>query len=182
MLTSSTMRMVLVLCGIGFAVPGAVASQQQSTQAPSGIWIAGPDGRLRSVEPVRGAAIPAARARAPQPAAVQVVFAVEHHARTASGAVGGASLAVSRVTSALSALGVAPRDIVSETAFVQPRYERRLLAGSWEPRRVQEYQAANLVTVTIVEPRELGRVIDHAIGAGATRVLSVDQEPMVDRR
>ncbi|CAN5643537.1 hypothetical protein BH23GEM6_BH23GEM6_19350 [soil metagenome] len=182
-MTVSAIRMMLVLCGIGLAVPESLLSQQQrGEEAPAGIWIAGADGRLRSVQPVRGTAIPLTRARAHQPSAVQVVFFVEHYARSASGAVGGAALAVSRVADALTALGIAPGDIASETAFVQPRYERRLLAGSWEPRRVQGYEAANLVTVTIDRRRALGMVIDHAMGAGATRVVSVNREPVYEER
>jgi uncharacterized protein YggE len=160
---------------VAFAPPAATA--QQPTGAGAGIWIAGPDGRLRNVEPVRApltTSYAPARAAVPAASGVRLVLEVEHHARSASGAVAGGEMAVGRVASALGAFGISPADISAEAAWVQPRRERRLLAGSWEQPRIAHYESGHLVTVTVREPARIGLLIDHAMGAGATRVVAMD--------
>ncbi len=174
----SNLRSALVGAAILLlALPFTAQTQQPSGAAP-GIWISGPDGRLRNVEPVR---TPLAIATAPPRSAsrssgVRVVFEVEHHARSASGAVAGSEMAITRIASALTAFGVLPTDISSEPAFVIPRRERRLLAGSWEQPRITRYEAGHLVTVTIRNPARVGLLIDRAVGAGATRVIAMEME------
>jgi uncharacterized protein YggE len=158
-------------------LPCSLQAQQPSGAGP-GIWIAGPDGRLRNVEPVHAplaVAVGPGRPAAQAPA-VRIVFEVEHHARSASGAMAGGELAVARIASALTAFGVIPADIEAEPAFVLPRRERRLLAGSWEQPRITRYEAGHTVMVTVRDPTRVGLLIDRAVGAGATRVIAIETE------
>jgi uncharacterized protein YggE len=169
-------RKLLTAVALAAALPTSAALAQQPTGSASGIWIAGPDGRLRSVQPVRTPLQVATATTSSRAAGVRIVFEVEHHARSAAGAVSGSELAVARIASALSAFGVSPSDIAAEPAFVQPRRERRLLAASWEQPRISHYEAGHLVTVTIRDSRRVGLLIDRAIGAGATRVVAMEGE------
>jgi uncharacterized protein YggE len=165
--------LVAILTATAVVAPTAAEAQAPSG-AGAGIWIAGPDGELRRARPVAEGIAVAMR----EPAAVRstrIVFEVEHHARSAAGAVAGSELAAARVASALAAFGIARADIRTETAFVEPRRERRLLAASWERSRVTHFEAGQLVTVDVRDPRRLGLLVDHALGAGATRVLRIDE-------
>jgi hypothetical protein len=172
---SPAIRILLGFAALTAVVTPAKLEAQQPDHAAPGIWIAGADGQLRSVQPVhasmRATHSPARPAAAP---AVRIVFAVENYARSATGAVAAGELAVARVAAALAAAGVSPADISAEAPYVQARQERRLLAATWEPRRVHGYEAAHLVTVGVTRPGMVGLLIDLAVGAGATRVLAVE--------
>ena len=80
---------------------------------------------------------------------------------------------MTRVRSALASTGIALSGITSEVAYVEPRIQHRILAGSWEKPRRLGYDAGYLVTVRGASPAELGMAVDVAVRAGATRVLSL---------
>ncbi|CAN5723282.1 hypothetical protein BH23GEM8_BH23GEM8_11930 [soil metagenome] len=172
---SSALRTLIGFTAIAVVTIPASLSAQQADREVAGIWIAGADGQLRSVQPVhtsmRGTYSPG---RVATPSSVRVVFAVENYARSATGAVAAGELAVARVAAALASAGVSAADITTEAPFVQARQERRLLAASWEPRRVHGYEAAHLVTVMVSRSGMVGHLIDQAVGAGATRVMAVE--------
>jgi uncharacterized protein YggE len=174
-MVSPAIRALVGIAAIAVVItPPNLAAQAVDRGSP-GIWIAGADGQLRSVQPVhtsmRAAHSPARPAAAP---AVRIVFAVENYARSATGAVAAGELAVARVVATLVSAGISPADIATEAPFVQARQERRLLAASWEPRRVHGFEAAHVVTAGVVRPGLVGLLIDQAVGAGATRVLAVE--------
>jgi uncharacterized protein YggE len=172
---SSAFRTLIGFASIAVVMIPASISAQQADREATGIWIAGADGQLRSVQPVhtsmRATYSPTRPATA---SSVRVVFAVENYARSATGAVAAGELAVARVAAALASAGVSAADITTEAPFVQTRQERRLLAASWEPRRVHGYEASHLVTVMVTRPGMVGHLIDQAVGAGATRLMAVE--------
>lgn len=177
MIIVSRIRNAVALAALlGLLLPQAASAQETPANREAGIWIAGPDGRLRSVAPVPGTLRATASSPAsPRSPAVRVVFEVEHVARSATGAISGSELAVARIAGALAAFGVSSADIETQPAFIQPRLERRLLAASWEKRRITHYEAGHLVTVTIRDPGRVGLLIDRAVGAGATRVIAMER-------
>jgi uncharacterized protein YggE len=172
---SSAIRILVGFAAVSMVtLPANVAAQQADREIP-GIWIAGADGQLRSVRPVhtslRSTYSPD---RSTATSSVRIVFAVENYARSATGAIAAGELAVARVAAALAAAGVSAADITIEAPLVQARQERRLLAASWEPRRVHGYEAAHLMIVQVPHSARMGLLIDQAVGAGATRVLAVE--------
>ena len=158
----------LVLAGLLGAAAGT-AAQQPAEPVEPGIWIADASGQLQRVEPARQSFL---RDEDRWPGSVEVVLAVETFSRTATGALSAAELAVRRVGSAISRTGVASSGTTSELAYLEPRLQERILAGSWEKPRQLGYDAAYVVTVR-VDRTAVGRVVDAAVGAGATRVLEL---------
>lgn len=159
--------LVLFLCVVGSA--GSAAAQATLSGEASGIWIADDEGQLQRVQPAFGSFLRQQDASGD----VRLVLSVESFAGSANGALSAGSLAVTRVLQAIAAAGVPGGAVESELAYLEPRFEYRILAGSWEKPRRTGFDAAHLVTVETANTAALGRVIDSAIGAGATRVLSV---------
>lgn len=159
--------LVLFLCVVGSA--GSAAAQATLSGEASGIWIADDEGQLQRVQPAPGSFLRQQDASGD----VRLVLSVESFAGSANGALSAGSLAVTRVLQAIAAAGVPGGAVESELAYLEPRFEYRILAGSWEKPRRTGFDAAHLVTVETANTAALGRVIDSAIGAGATRVLSV---------
>lgn len=133
-----------------------------------GIWIADATGELRQVEPATSSFLQVE----PEPVR-QIVFSVETFAHTATGALSAARLAVTRVHHALSQTGMVTRSVTSDLAFLEPRYRQRILAGSWEEPRRLGYDAGFVITVAVPAGLDVGRLVDSAMGAGATRVLAL---------
>ena len=158
----------ILLSGLLCTAAGT-AAQQQPQPAEPGIWIAAPGGELQRVEPARRSFL---RDAERWPGSVEVVLTVETFSRTATGALSAGELAVRRVGGAISRAGIASTGFSSEVAYVEPRLQQRILAGSWEKPRQLGYDAAYVVTVR-VDRTAVGRVVDAAVGAGATRVLEL---------
>lgn len=152
------------------AIATGASAQGDAAQGRPGIWIASAAGGLREVQPIARSFLQTQDAST---GPVQLVLAVETFAQSAHGALSAAQLAVTRVRSALGASGIALSGISSEVAYVEPRLRHRILAGSWEQPRRLGYDAGYLVTVRGASPHELGMAVDVAVGAGATRVLSL---------
>lgn len=154
---------------VSLAVATSASAQGDADNGQPGIWIASAAGELREVQPVTRSFLQDQDGADP----VQVVFAVETFAQSAHGALSAAQLAVTRVRGALASTGIAMSGITSEVAYVEPRIQHRILPGSWEKPRRLGYDAGYLVTVRGANSRELGMAVDVAMGAGATRVLSL---------
>lgn len=157
---------ILLLASLGLA---ANAAAQEAPPTPQGgIWIADASGALRQVEPATTTFLQQESGRTRQ-----IVLSVETFARTATGALSSGRLAVTRVRQAISQAGVVTDQIMSELAYVEPRYRVRILAGSWEEPQRLGYDAAFVVTIELPAGVDVGRLVDAAIGAGATRVLAL---------
>jgi uncharacterized protein YggE len=164
-----TLHTALVLAVLSPLAGATAALGQQAALDEPGIWIADARGSLQQVPT-------AARSFLRQDAAgepVQLVLSVESFAESATGALSAGELAVLRVRRALSASGVSAASVSSELAFLEPRYRYRILPGSWERPIRLGFDAGYLVTVQGAGRARLGRIVDSAIGAGATRVLSL---------
>jgi uncharacterized protein YggE len=156
-------------------LPAAALAQPNEPLEQSGIWIADDAGLLRRVEAVPTSFLGTASRRVQPTETLRVVFAIESREHSATGALAAGDLSATRLIATLSRLGIGAGDIAQEIPHVRPIYERpRLLAGAWEHPRVAGYRAVRLVEVTGVDPQHLGLVVDFAIGAGATTVLSID--------
>jgi uncharacterized protein YggE len=73
---------------------------------------------------------------------------------------------MTQVLAALKAQGVADRDVRTSGLSVQPQY----IFAPNTPRRLNGYEAANRVTVTVQDPSRLGALVDAAVAAGANDV------------
>lgn len=77
--------------------------------------------------------------------------------------------AMTQVLAALKAQGVADRDIGTSGLSVQAQYTFFPNA----PRRLNGYEAANRVTVTVRDPARVGALVDAAVAAGANDVRGI---------
>lgn len=157
---------ILLLAGLGLAA--SANAQEAPPTAPMGIWIADASGALRQVDPATTTFL-----RQDPRRTRQIVLSVETFARTATGALSSGGLAVTRVRQAISQAGVVTDEMMSELAYVEPRYRERILAGSWEEPRRLGYDAGFVVTIELPAGVDVGRLVDAAMGAGATRVLAL---------
>lgn len=174
-MTTRKLNRLLLLAAIASVASAADAHAQQGPAAGEpGIWIGVGDGVLREVQPVTRSFL---RDQDEAAGAVQVTLAVETFATSATGALSAAQLAVTRVRSALAASGIASSGVTSELAYLEPRLKHRILAGSWERPHRLGFDAGYLVSIRGARPQLLGRAVDAAVGAGATRVLSLSTQP-----
>jgi uncharacterized protein YggE len=95
------------------------------------------------------------------------VFGVQTARPTAQAALLATSNTIRRVISRVGAAGVAGADVETSTISLS-RVSRPVSPGSG--RRVVEYQAFESVRVTVRSVRSAGRVVDAAVGGGATSV------------
>ena len=153
-------------------VSATLEGQAAAPGAAPGIWIADEAGSLQPTRVASRSFLP----QEPVGGPVQVVLSVESFAGSATGALSAAELAVTRVRGALSASGIASANLTSELAYLEPRYRHRILAGSWERPQRLGFDAGFVVTIHGASPANLGRAVDAAIGAGATRVLTLGPE------
>jgi hypothetical protein len=161
---------LLTLAVSASMIPGSGAAQAAPTE-DRGIWIADAGGNLRAVAPASSSFL---RSRQGLGAgSVRLVLSVETFAESATGAVSAGQLAVARVRRAVGASGVTVADVSSELAYVEPRYQFRVLRATWEKPRRLGFDAAHVITLSAASEARLGHVIDAAMGAGATRVLDV---------
>lgn len=170
MRTRSLPAALLILALSVALAPTAVSGQAAPTD-DSGIWIADAGGTLRAVAPASTSFLRAGRGLGTD--AVRLVLSVETFAESATGAVSAGQLAVARVRQAVAASGVTVADVSSELAFVEPRYQFRVLRATWEKPRRLGFDAAHVVMLSAGSEARLGQVIDAAMGAGATRVVEV---------
>ena len=70
----------------------------------------------------------------------------------------------------LSKAGIDEKDIRTRNFSVSPYYERY---ERNKPRLIAGYQAANQVTVTVRDLKQLGRLLDSVVSAGSNRVNGV---------
>lgn len=166
----SKLPLVLLTIAVFSIDPHAAAGQAPDPSGGAGIWIEDASGSLRQVPPATRTFL---RDAAISERAVEVAFLVESRAGSASGALSAAELAVQRVKTALSRSGIAVEVIRSEVLYVEPRYRDRVLAGSWETPRLVAFDAAFVVTANVLAAGAVGRAVDVAMGAGATRVLEI---------
>jgi uncharacterized protein YggE len=75
-----------------------------------------------------------------------------------------AAEAMTAILSAISAAGVARRDVRTSLLSVQPRYDYR----DGKPPTLVGYDLANVVEVTARDLASLGAIVDGALSAGAT--------------
>jgi len=169
------LKLVVFAVSLSWSAGAAGAhAQQVADPGEPGIWIADADGSLRHVPPVSRSVLRPVQSNGAAP--LQLVFTVESFAQSATGALAAAQLAITRVRHAVGATGVGAAEDEPELAYVEPRYERKLLAGTWEKPRRLGFDAAYLVTVRVGDPARTGLLVDAAMGAGATGVLSVASE------
>lgn len=173
-MSTTKLNHLLLLAAVATMTGAADGHAQQGPAAGEpGIWVAATDGELREVQPVTRSFL---RDQDEAAGPVQMVLSVETFATSATGALSAAQLAVTRVRSALSASGIAFSGVTSELAYLEPRIKHRILACSWETPRRLGYDAGYLVSIRGASPRLLGRAVDAAMGAGATRVLSLSSQ------
>lgn len=173
----STHPLTLVVFAISLSwSAGATGAHAQQAADPGepGIWIADAAGSLRPVPPVSRSVLRQQQTNGSAP--LQLVFTVETFAQSATGALAAAQLAITRISHAVGATGVGAAEGEAELAYLEPRYERKLLAGTWEKPRRLGFDAAYLMTVRVGDPARTGLLVDTAMGAGATGVLSVASE------
>ena len=162
---------LLLMVGLSsLSATAALAQQPADGQAP-GIWIADATGVLRQVQPPSQTFL-----RNQAPGAVRLVLSVESFAQSATGALAAGQLAATRVRHAISGFAIAGDGFAVELAYVEPRYQHRILAATWEKPRLLGFDAAYVITLQTTSSSNLGLLIDSAMGAGATRVISVDPE------
>lgn len=148
---------------------------QQPPVSSEGIWIADESGELRRVRPSGGIRSPASAREASGPRLVRVVVEVESFAHSASGAVAANQLATRRVIGATASIAGATGASILHPAAVEVELAPRspLHDPRKSPRRVG-FHARTQVLLQASDARRLGLLLDAAIGAGATYILSVD--------
>lgn len=99
-----------------------------------------------------------------------VVIAVDSEGTTSTLAASGNARITSAVTQALLAAGAKRPDLQTANYTVQPRWQ---YSSNGPPTRVG-YEAHNTLRVSVGKLSVLGQWIDAALGAGATRVDSVE--------
>jgi uncharacterized protein YggE len=172
-MSARTLPSSLLGLALAAALAATPAAGQQADPGQPGIWIADRSGTLREVAPATRSFL---RSQELGPDAVRLVLSVETFAGSATGALSAGRLAVTRVRQAVAASGVAVGGITSEVAYVEPRYRHRILAATWEKPQRLGFDAAHVITLSAGSSARLGRVIDAAMGAGATRVIEVVPE------
>lgn len=151
------------------------ATAQQRAGPSDGIWIADASGELRRVRPSGGIRSAASGREAPAPRGVRVVVGVESFAHSASGAVAANQLATRRVIGATASIaGATGASILHPTTVEVELAPRSPLHDPRKPPRRVGFQARTQVLLEVPDPRRLGLLLDAAIGAGATYILSVD--------
>lgn len=149
-------------------VVGTLLAQGPPPGSEPGIWIADASGQLRPVPPVAATFL-----HVEKDAGQELVLLIERFEHTATAALSSGKLGVTRVRKALAQNGVAAERVSSELAYVEPQYRPLILRGSRPfPERLG-FQAAYVVKVRMAKGWDAGRLIDAALGAGATRVLSL---------
>jgi uncharacterized protein len=141
---------------VSLSIPGTAHSQGNSpqTQAPAPPYIAASAVGESRVTPDR--------------ALVQV--SVESHGESAGAAAADIRAKQERVIEAVKAAGVAPAQIRTIGYRVSPEYAQ---PDRGKPPRVGGYRAGNTVQVEVRSIDNVGKVIDAALGAGATNIGSV---------
>jgi uncharacterized protein YggE len=166
---STPLLALLLAAGFAFADP---APAQQAPPPESGIWIADSAGRLRPVVPADGIAASPGAARPAAPEPLRVVVEVESTARSASGALAANQLAVARVIRATAALGGAAGGTVSGTPVVIGEPPRGSFLARSRTERPEWFRAVTQLEMEATDPRRLGALLDAAMAAGATQVVS----------
>jgi uncharacterized protein len=105
-----------------------------------------------------------------EPDEATLTIAVDSDASTSAAAASDNSRATDAVRSALAGAGAALADISTASYVVQPRWQ---YSSNTPPRRVG-YSAHNTLRVSVAHLAELGRWIDVALEAGASRVDSIE--------
>ncbi|NKB19603.1 MAG: DUF541 domain-containing protein [Alphaproteobacteria bacterium] len=95
---------------------------------------------------------------------------VTTRAETARAALTANNKAMNSLFRQLSEAGIDEKDIRTSNFSVSPHYERY---ERNKPRRIAGYQAANHVTVTVRDLKQLGRLLDAVVSAGSNRVNGV---------
>jgi len=95
---------------------------------------------------------------------------VTNRANTAREALTANNKAMSSLFRQLSKAGIDEKDIRTRNFSVSPYYERY---ERNKPRLIAGYQAANQVTVTVRDLKQLGRLLDSVVSAGSNRVNGV---------
>lgn len=103
------------------------------------------------------------------PDQVRIVFGVESAGVNARDAMADNTRAMTAVFESLDSFGIG-RDAISTSGIsMNPRYDHR---GNGQP-RIEGYQVANKVTVTVEDIDALGQVLDGIVGAGVNAINSV---------
>jgi uncharacterized protein YggE len=104
-------------------------------------------------------------AKAP-PDMATIDLGVTGDAPTAQAALQQTSAAMAKVVAALKSSGIEARDIQTSQIGLQPQYAY----AQGEAPKLTGYEAANRVTVTVMDLARLGPVVDAVVNAGATNL------------
>lgn len=78
------------------------------------------------------------------------------------------AIAIQRVIKAIEALGVAPKDIITDRYIVQPVYE------TYDSLYIKGYRIHNLVAVTLRDVDKVSNMVVAAFEAGANQIVNVE--------
>lgn len=150
-------------------------SAQQRAGSSDGIWMPDASGELRRVQPARGLLAAGPSRQVGPRDGIRVVVEVESFARSASGAVAANQLATRRVIGATSSLaGATGASILQPTTVEVELAPPSVLHDPRKPPRRVGFNARTQVLLEAADARRLGLLLDTAMGAGATYILSVE--------
>lgn len=104
------------------------------------------------------------------PDRARVSIAVDSEGTTSAAAAGDNARITAAVTNALLSAGATRSDLVTTNYMVQPHWQ---YSNNSPPTRAG-YEAHNMLRVSVTQLPMLGKWIDAALGAGATRIDSVE--------
>jgi uncharacterized protein YggE len=116
------------------------------------------------------------------PDVATLIVGVLREEATAQAATATAGRALSAVTKALAASGVAPRDVQTQSIRLTPRFSNT----ANQAREIVAYQSIGGVTVRLRDLTRAGALIDAAVAAGANQIngptFSVENRPTLERQ
>jgi uncharacterized protein len=159
--------------GNGVAVVAAVVAC--GLIALSAVWASPGDAQPQPPQPrppagqIEGVTVVGEGVVLVQPNVARVTLGVEVSEPSLASAQADAARRMDAVVQGLKALGVPDSDIRTVSFSVTPRYDTQ---GNQQG-ALRGYQVQNLVEVKVSDISGLGRLIDDAIAAGATRVVGI---------
>jgi len=174
MASKSVMALMLVMLAGAAPMPSTVAAQEQG--------LTGGARQLRHAEPsitVVGSGTAAAR-----PDTAEVSAGVVTQAATAAQALADNNTAMGQVLKAITALGIADRDVQTMNVSVTP--VRRQGRPEAQPPEITGYEVSNNVRVKVRDLRMVGRLLDTLVGQGANALGGIsfsvgDPAPVLDQ-
>jgi uncharacterized protein YggE len=97
-----------------------------------------------------------------------IQLGVQSNGRTTSAVENANTSAIQKVIKAVQALGVPPKDIVTDWYIIEPVYD------NYDSLLIKGYRINNVVAITLRDISQTSRVIAEALDAGANQVVNVE--------